>query len=67
MKRSLNSIKMAKRFTIRPQKPCPKGSYMNLEDAYNAALDFAQSSGKDVSVIEHDGDITRLVKKVFHV
>lgn len=58
---------MAKRFTIRSQGPHPKASFDTLDDAYGAALNFAQDSGKNVSVIEHEGDTSRLVKKVFHI
>lgn len=55
---------MSKRFSIRTQGSPLKSSFNTLEDAYNAALELAQNVGKDVAVIEHEGDNTRLVKKV---
>lgn len=58
---------MAKKFTVRSKGYPNKKSYDNLEDAYQVALTLAEKSGKDTSVIEHDGDNTRLVKKIFHV
>jgi len=63
----LKQRKMAKRFTVRSQGPSPKEVFDNLDDAYTAAYNFAQDSGKDVAVIEHEGDTSRLVKKVFHL
>ena len=60
--------KMAKRFTVRSQQgPCPKEVFYNIEDAYKVAYNFAQDSGKDVAVIEHEGDTSRLVRKVMHI
>lgn len=55
---------MSKKFTIRPQGLPPKFSFDTLDEAYEAALKCAQDSGRNVAVIEHEGDTSRLVKKV---
>lgn len=57
-----------KTFTIRTQGSKPsKTTYASVEEAYEVAKAAAQETGKDTAVIEHEGDNSRLVRKVFHI
>lgn len=51
-------------YSIRSQGTTHKGNFQTEKEAFESAKQLCINTGKDVSIVYHERDISRLVRKV---